>query len=229
MPEQRIARRKPDPERRRRELCDAAIQLLADNGANGLTHRKVDQHAGVPAGTTSFYFRTRSALLRAAAERLAELDLAELQATMDVVSGDGEGAAAITAGLAENVMRSGTEPWASRTKARYELMLHGGRDPDLAKVLAPTIELYEKLHREIVLRLRPDDVGRDDAEIDDAAFVTMMFLNGVMMSFARADESIAARHDIDRLLSRIVAGLALTADREPPPQKTRRRGVRRQP
>ncbi len=146
---------------------------------------------------------------------------------MDVVSGDGGGAAAITAGLAENVMRSGTEPWASRTKARYELMLHGGRDPELAEVLAPTIELYEKLHREIVLRLRPADVDEDDAGIDDAAFVTMMFLNGVMMSFAREDQSIAARHDIDRLLSRIVAGLALTAEPHEP-KKSRQRGVRRQ-
>ena len=69
-------RRKPNPAERRRDLCDAAIQLLADDGAKGLSHLKVDRKAGVPDGTTSFYFRTRSALLRAVAERLAELDLA---------------------------------------------------------------------------------------------------------------------------------------------------------
>ena len=72
-------RRKPDPDRRRRELCDAAIELLAEHGAKGLSHLKVDAHAGVPDGTTSFYFRTRSALLLAVAERMAELDLATLQ------------------------------------------------------------------------------------------------------------------------------------------------------
>src|SRR5258705_9319538 len=76
-------RRKPNPVERRRELCDAAIQLLAADGAKGLSHLKVDRKAGVPDGTTSFYFRTRSALLRAVAERLAEVDLANLQSVAD--------------------------------------------------------------------------------------------------------------------------------------------------
>ena len=59
-------------------MCDAAIQLLAGEGAKGLSHPKVDRYADAPNGSTSFYFRTRSALLQAAAQRLAELDLADL-------------------------------------------------------------------------------------------------------------------------------------------------------
>lgn len=39
-------KRKPNSEARRRELCDAAIELLADDGARGLTHLRVDRHAG---------------------------------------------------------------------------------------------------------------------------------------------------------------------------------------
>ena len=80
-------RRKPNPTERRRDLCDAAIQLLADDGAKGLSHLKVDRKAVVPDGTTSFYFRTRSALLRAVAERLAEQDLASLQSIAVGASG----------------------------------------------------------------------------------------------------------------------------------------------
>src|ERR1700752_2816108 len=83
-------RRKPNPAERRRDLCDAAIQLLADDGAKGLSHLKVDRKAGVPDGTTSFYFRTRSALLRAVAERLAELDLATLQSVADSANNRGD-------------------------------------------------------------------------------------------------------------------------------------------
>ena len=70
-------RRKPNLQQRRRELCDAAIRLLADDGIKGVSHLKVDRKASVPAGTTSFYFRTRAALLHAVAERVAELDLKE--------------------------------------------------------------------------------------------------------------------------------------------------------
>jgi hypothetical protein len=47
----------PNPERRA-QLLDAAIDILADTGVGGLTHRLVDERAGLPSGTTSNYFRT---------------------------------------------------------------------------------------------------------------------------------------------------------------------------
>jgi DNA-binding transcriptional regulator YbjK len=63
---------------RRDQLADAAIELLAREGARGLTHRAVDAEAGEPAGTTSRYFRTRDALMLGAVERIRELHLADL-------------------------------------------------------------------------------------------------------------------------------------------------------
>src|ERR1700757_3670109 len=107
-------RRKPSPAERRRDLCDAAIHLLAEDGAKGLSHLKVDHKACVPDGTTSFYFRTRSALLRAAAERLADLALAALQSIAD--SSDGHGPHPSPSRLSQVVIQSGTEPQLSRTK-----------------------------------------------------------------------------------------------------------------
>src|SRR3712207_7150421 len=44
----------------------------------GLTHRAVDTEADMPQGTTSAYYRTRSALIVAVVQRLAEIDAAEL-------------------------------------------------------------------------------------------------------------------------------------------------------
>ena len=58
-------------------MADAAIAVLADHGGRGLTHRAVDQAAGLPPGTTSNYARTREALLTLALTRIAELDAAE--------------------------------------------------------------------------------------------------------------------------------------------------------
>src|SRR5690242_21673909 len=105
---------KQNPEQRRRELCDAAIALLAREGIKGVTHLKVDRKAGVPDGTTSFYFRTSSALIRAAANRIADLDLADLTAAT------GSGAHGDVRGLARLVIRSGTGARLIRSKARYE-------------------------------------------------------------------------------------------------------------
>ena len=76
-------RRKPNAEERRRDLCDAAIELLAEDGARGLTHLRVDRRAGVADGSTSFYFQTRSALLRGATDRVVQLDVADFTAAMN--------------------------------------------------------------------------------------------------------------------------------------------------
>ncbi len=55
---------------RRTALVDAAIEVLARDGARGLTFRAVDAEAGVPKGTASNYFANRDDLLDQAAERV---------------------------------------------------------------------------------------------------------------------------------------------------------------
>lgn len=59
------------------QVGDAAIAVLADEGARGLTHRAVDAAGRLPPGTTSNYARTRAALLALTLRRIAELDAAE--------------------------------------------------------------------------------------------------------------------------------------------------------
>ncbi|MET9254374.1 TetR/AcrR family transcriptional regulator [Streptomyces sp. NPDC048182] len=49
---------------RRAALVDAGIEVLAREGARGLTYRAVDTEAGVPTGTASNYFADRDDLLR---------------------------------------------------------------------------------------------------------------------------------------------------------------------
>ncbi|MFI6586779.1 TetR/AcrR family transcriptional regulator [Embleya sp. NPDC050493] len=57
---------------RRAALVDAAIEVLAKEGARGLTFRAVDVEAGVPTGTASNYFASRDALLTQAGARVYE-------------------------------------------------------------------------------------------------------------------------------------------------------------
>ncbi|MFE4618866.1 MULTISPECIES: TetR/AcrR family transcriptional regulator [Streptomyces] len=58
-----------NPERRT-ALLDAAIEVLADEGARGLTFRAVDARAGVPTGTSSNYFSDRDQVLSEVADRI---------------------------------------------------------------------------------------------------------------------------------------------------------------
>ncbi|MEV6117386.1 TetR/AcrR family transcriptional regulator [Streptomyces sp. NPDC052109] len=109
-------------------VADAALALLAERGMRGLTHRAVDEEAGLPPGSTSNVARTRQALLELAVRRHAErearvLDLAE----MPRPSG---GLDALAAGLALAVHRSLTQGRALLI-ARYELALEATRRPEL--------------------------------------------------------------------------------------------------
>ncbi|OLT22727.1 TetR family transcriptional regulator [Actinomadura sp. CNU-125] len=137
--------------RRRRALADAAIALLAQEGTHGLTHRAVETLAGVPAGTATNYFRTREALLVAAAERVVELHLADMTAVAPVAPGadgpEGEGEAsrrprAEPTGVDDLVEMLAGSLWTAATALRerylaaFELQLEARRRPALAAALA---------------------------------------------------------------------------------------------
>jgi DNA-binding transcriptional regulator YbjK len=197
-------RRKPNPDQRRRELCDAAIQLLADDGSKGLSHLKVDARAGVPDGTTSFYFRTRSALLHATAERMVELDLATLQSVADS-PGLEDGASASP--LAKVVIQSSEDPQLTRTKARYELTMLATRDAAMAAILERATAAFTKLHHDIFVQLLPHGAELDPAVVDDLTNITLTFINGLLMRRAHGDRIINTPEQLDGILSAIVAGV----------------------
>ncbi|HMS77417.1 TetR family transcriptional regulator [Gordonia sp. (in: high G+C Gram-positive bacteria)] len=93
------------PGDRRPMITDHAIVVLADGGARALTHQAVDRHAGLPAGSTSYYFRTRAALIAAVVERIrvhsrTAFDNAQAQSAGPVTA---EGAAALIAGQLRNL------------------------------------------------------------------------------------------------------------------------------
>ncbi|APU38936.1 MULTISPECIES: TetR/AcrR family transcriptional regulator [unclassified Streptomyces] len=122
---------------RRTLIADTAIGLVAAVGLRGLTHRAVDAAAVLPAGSTSYYFRTRTALIGACYQRLAELDLADVDegsppqaAAPPARAGaapDREAAAAALAGLLYRWLTVGRE----RQLARFELSLEAARNPEL--------------------------------------------------------------------------------------------------
>ena len=60
---------------RRTAILDGALEVLAEQGMRGLTHRAVDAAAGLPPGSTSYYFRSRAALVTGCVQRLLERDL----------------------------------------------------------------------------------------------------------------------------------------------------------
>jgi DNA-binding transcriptional regulator YbjK len=198
--------RKYNAVQRRRELCDAALELLANDGARGLSHPKVDRHAGMPAGTTSAYYRTRKALLIGAAQRMSDLDAADLTRMAELTDSDDRRFSG-TLGLATMVVMSGQPPWLTRTKARHELVALAGRDPDLARTIGEVAERFEDLQRALITQWQPAGTDLDPALIDDQAFAVSRFITGVMGDFVRNDENTYDVAHLDSMIQAILEGI----------------------
>ncbi|WP_225877204.1 TetR/AcrR family transcriptional regulator [Streptomyces resistomycificus] len=102
---------------------------MATAGLRGLTHRAVDAAAGLPAGSTSYYFRTRSALISACYLRLAELSVADAD-RWEADHGrpsDLDSAAGALAALLHHWLTAARD----RQLARFELSLEATRRPEL--------------------------------------------------------------------------------------------------
>jgi DNA-binding transcriptional regulator YbjK len=114
---------------RRSEILDAALRVLAERGMRGLTHRAVDAAARIAAGSTSYYFRSRAALVTGCVDRLLEQDLAR-EVPEVVAAAPGRLADALTAAA---VGMATTQRY--RTLARFELTLAAVREPVLRAAL----------------------------------------------------------------------------------------------
>ncbi|MFC9293150.1 TetR/AcrR family transcriptional regulator [Streptomyces sp. NPDC057011] len=123
-------------EQRRTVLADAAIEVLADTGMRGLTHRAVDRAAGLPPGTTSAYFRTRAALLTALVRRLVARDQAELQAA-GAAAPPLRSATELVDGFAALARSRLTGEGRRRSLARHTCAVESVRDPELREILVP--------------------------------------------------------------------------------------------
>lgn len=121
-----------EQQERRQFIARTALQVLATSGARGLTHRAVDTAAGVAAGSTSYYFRTRAALLSACLDDLIAQDHLDLDVMQPLVTAaDLDAMTSALADLLERWLTSGRD----RHVARYELFMEALRRPDLAAVL----------------------------------------------------------------------------------------------
>ena len=117
--------------RRTDRISAAAIAVIARSGLRGLTHRAVDLEAGLPQGSTSYYYRTRLALLSAVTERIARDDVADAPGDTDADLSDLDQIADLIAGIVSHWVGPGRD----RMLARYEISLEASRQPDLRATL----------------------------------------------------------------------------------------------
>lgn len=105
----------------------AAVEEVGEHGVRSLTHARVDTRAGLPKGSTSNWFRTRTALLAGVIEHLAKEERASAPAGAITTPDD-------LVELICTVIEIAAGPQAARTRVRLALSLEAAHNPDL---LAP--------------------------------------------------------------------------------------------
>jgi DNA-binding transcriptional regulator YbjK len=181
----------------KRELAaGAALAVLAEQGSRGLTHRAVDQEADLPLGSTSNYFRTRSALLEAALARHIELDLppAELVEQIGESKLDREQARNLILAALSRVIDPEARPMVA---ARYELMLESTRRPELRRRYQEARERITDL-TEMVLRASGCEESRPHA----VQLVALM--DGIALDQLMDSESTMDHEGIEAALDRFL-------------------------
>jgi DNA-binding transcriptional regulator YbjK len=117
---------------RAQQAVVAAVEVLGEMGAAGLTHRAVDRHARLPEGSTSNHFRTREALIDAICRFLTVHDLERLELASQQFFSQGEMSVAAAADGIVAIIEDWTTKEASFTAARLELFNIAYRNPRVA-------------------------------------------------------------------------------------------------
>jgi len=137
----------PQPDRRA-AMADAAIAIIGERGLRALTHRAVDQALALPDGSTSYYLRTRHALLERVVGRLAERTAADLRALQDSQTAPDAAPDSAPDGAPETELPDRLDALSERAGALLDRMIGARRVDSLARY-ALTIELATDpvLHR----------------------------------------------------------------------------------
>lgn len=181
----------------RRELAaSAALSVLAAQGSRGLTHRAVDTEAGLPPGSTSNYFRTRSSLLEAALHRHIELDLppAELVEQLDEAGLTEQQARDLLFAALARVIDHEARPMIA---ARYELMLEATRREELRDIYNRSRERVLGL-TEMMLQARGCETPAEHAE------QMVILFDGIALDQLLESDRALDRQGIERTLDRFL-------------------------
>lgn len=131
----------------RERALEAAVDLLGTGGVRALTHRRVDERAGLPDGSTSNHFRTRAALLLGVTAWMGRQELA--QVGEQVAPSSADELVERLAALLEESSDAG-RVW---TTARLTLFMEASHDRAVREEIAAARAAMESWFTTVIARL----------------------------------------------------------------------------
>jgi DNA-binding transcriptional regulator YbjK len=193
-------RRDPRGEQRRSELLEAAIHLIGAQGLDAVTHRAVAAEAGVPAASTSYYFRSKDELIDEALHTLATREIALLRVRREAL---GERAAdleetteALSAWIEEQLTADGRVAML----AQYQLQLEAARRPAAREILQAWKDGTDDLAETAMASLGARDVRT-------AGILLVCAIDGLRLRLMASGHEPLGPADLRAVVRALLAGL----------------------
>jgi DNA-binding transcriptional regulator YbjK len=182
---------------RREALLDAVLRIVAEVGADAVTHRRVAAEAGLPLASTTYYFDSKEHLLTAALERAAEQDMARLHALLTEAPEDASDPLALAVDSILDPVDDNDLSCRASLLATYSLMLEAARRPALLEVNRRWSEAYLDALSHL-LGIAGSSDPHSDAEILLAA------ADGLLVEQLATGHTVDARPQLRRLAAALV-------------------------
>jgi TetR/AcrR family transcriptional regulator, regulator of biofilm formation and stress response len=178
---------------RREALLEAVLAIVAEVGAEAVTHRRVAERAGLPLASTTYWFDSKEELLTAALELAADRDVARLHEQAERLR-EHDPRQAVLATVRDPVDEPSTR---ASLMATYALLLEAARRPALQELARRWTDAYLVTIGELLARAgsaRP----HDDAQLILAA------ADGLLLEQLATGETDDPRPELARLLDLLI-------------------------
>jgi DNA-binding transcriptional regulator YbjK len=187
-------------EQRRAELLEAAVRLIGTRGMDAVTHRAVAAEAGVPAASTSYYFRSKGELIDEALRALAEGEIARLKERRQAVGallGDLE---VLAESLAQWIEEQTTPQGSVAVLAQYHLQIEAARRPEARDIL----EAWKDGTDELAEAAMQAAGARD---VQTAAILLIAALDGLRLRLLASGHDPLSGADLRHIINALLRGL----------------------
>jgi len=184
---------------RREQILEATLRVIGRSGRQAVTHRAVAEEAGVPLGSTTYYFESRDDLLRQALEHVAASEVGryrEREEELRKVQTPHE----LADKLIDELIHAAEDRIAYI--AEYEIWLEAGRRPELREAAEAWCDASQ---RSVAVAMAA--LGSPDPPMDASLVVAAIDGLGERVLARKEDPAKAAkefRPQLRRLIERLV-------------------------
>lgn len=151
----------PERSQRRVRLLEEALRLVSESGLGAITHRSVEQAAGAPHGSVTYWFGSREGLISALIDWLCDESERQVRTIatpvqQQIAAGERLDVDAIAAALS-----AWMDGAAAHHLARMELELQGAREPAHAERMTRAAQVFWDMCAAIAQGLGSKDPARD--------------------------------------------------------------------